>query len=179
MTIISFLQNKYWGSVLKRQLNAIKKNGLFSLLEASAKTSNIPLSFFLGLASRETNCVNELGDFRGGEAHGVGIVQIDIQHSIARQARDSGSWKTTPKPLIDFGANLLSENIAAAKAHLPNLTNHQYLKVAASGYNAGIITAINAAEHGNSDIPTTGRNYGADVLRRMSVFSILLARGNP
>ena len=42
---------------------------------------NFPPTFFMAIASRETNCINELGDFQHGEFHGVGIIQIDIQHS--------------------------------------------------------------------------------------------------
>src|SRR5207244_23106 len=115
------------------------------------------------------------GDFHGGEFHGVGIIQIDIQHSIAREARDSGSWKTDPEPLLEFGAQLLAHNIAAAKTEFPSFTEPQHLKIAASGYNCGMTNAILGAKHGDSDKLTTGHNYGRDVMTRMGIFEELLA----
>ncbi len=91
-----------------------------------------------------------------GEFHGVGIVQIDIQHPIAREARDSGSWKTNPDPLIGFGAQILASNIRTAKNDFPVFDQQQVLKIAASGYNAGIGNAISGAKQGDSDKLTTG-----------------------
>jgi hypothetical protein len=38
--------------------------------------------------------------------------------------------------------------------------------------------AILGAEHGDSDRATTGRNYGRDVMTRMSMFEELIAHGN-
>jgi hypothetical protein len=119
-----------------------------------------------------------LGDVQNGEAHGVGIVQIDIQHKIARQARDNGSWKTNPDPLLDFGAQILQDNIAKAVQTFPNLTLQEQLKIAASGYNCGINRAITGAQQGDSDKRTTGKNYGRDVMTRMATFEELVAEGN-
>jgi len=161
---------------LQAELHAMRQNGLADELATAAKAADIPVAFFYGIASRETNCTNELGDYEGGEYHGVGIVQIDIQHDIARQARDSGSWKTDPAPLIAFGANLLAEGMQAVRVHCPGYTDEQVLKVAASGYNAGIMTAIDDSQtRGDSDASTTGGDYGADVVARMHAFERLLA----
>ena len=116
-----------------------------------------------------------LGDVQGGEAHGVGIIQIDIQHDIARTARDSGSWKTAPDPLIAFGAQLIANNIAAVARAFPALGGDDRLKIAASGYNCGIGSAIAAAQKGDSDARTTGRDYGRDVMARKAMFEALMA----
>src|SRR6266700_8225698 len=123
---------------LSIQLRRLRQTGLAAKLEQQATAQNFPLTFFFSIASRETNCTNELGDFVNGEAHGVGIIQIDIQHDIARRARDDGSWKTNPDPLIQFGAELLARNITQAQQQFPSLTAEQQLKIAASGYNCGI-----------------------------------------
>jgi hypothetical protein len=157
---------------LQTELNRIRGNGLADMLSRHARENNFPVEYFFAIASRETNCVNELGDDPGDGSgpHGVGIVQIDIQHDIARQARDSGSWKTHPDPLIAFGARMLASNIAAAKQHFPQFDERQVLKVAASGYNAGMGNAIAGAEEGDSDKRTTGHDYGADVMSRMAIF---------
>ena len=157
------------------QLTRLRNTGFDAKLKAQADDRGFAPSYFFAIASRETNCVNELGDFQNGEAHGVGIIQIDIQHEIAKTARDSGSWQTDPDPLIAFGAQVLAANIAAAATAFPNLGDNDHLKIAASGYNCGIQRAIAAAQSGDSDTHTTGHNYGQDVMARKAFFDQLIA----
>src|SRR5258705_11838404 len=102
---------------LLNQLNRIRENGFAARLEQQATAQGLPTNFFFAIASRETNCVNMLGDGN----HGVGIVQIDIQHPIALKARDTGSWKTNPDPLLEFGARLLAGNLSQATEKFPEL----------------------------------------------------------
>ena len=161
---------------LLHQLHRLRDTGFADKLAHHANAHGFPVAYFYAIASRETNCVNELGDFQGGENHGVGIVQIDIQHDIARQARDSGSWKTNPDPLIEFGAQILASNIGQARHHFPAFDQHQVLKIAASGYNGGMGRAIPDAEQGDSDRRTTGHDYGADVMARMAIFEKQIAQ---
>lgn len=160
------------------QLHSLRHTGFAAKLEQHATAQGFPTAFFYGIASRETNCLNILGDPQHGQFHGVGIVQIDIQHPIARQARDSGSFKTNPDPLIEFGAQMLADNISKAKHSFPNLAAQQHLKIAASGYNCGMVNAISGAQHGDSDKHTTHHDYGRDVMTRMAVFEELIAEGN-
>ncbi len=160
------------------QLHSLRHTGFDAKLQTGAAAHGIPVPYMFAIASRETNCLNILGDSQGGQFHGVGIIQIDIQHPLARQARDSGSWKTDPQPLINFGANLLAGNIAAAAAQFPGFTEDQHLKIAASGYNCGMGAALAGAEHGDSDAHTTGGDYGRDVMARMEFFEELMAEGN-
>jgi hypothetical protein len=161
---------------LQIQLDRLKATGFADMLAQSAQANNLPKTFFYAIASRETNCRNILGDVQADGAHGVGIVQIDIQHPIAKLARDSGSWNTSPAPLVEFGAKLLAVDIDQVKHNLPNLQGNDILKVAASGYNCGITRAIRAAGFaaGDSDIFTTGKDYGKDVIARMAIFDQLL-----
>ena len=123
---------------LLSQLHSLRHTGFDAKLEQQANAHNFPIPFFFAIASRETNCLNILGDVIRGEAHGVGIIQIDIQHDIAKNARDDGSYKTNPDPLIAFGAKMLADNIKQAQQAFPNFTEKQHLKIAASGYNCGI-----------------------------------------
>jgi hypothetical protein len=160
------------------QLHSLRHTGFFEKLAHFAELHGIPSEYFFAIASRETNCQNILGDFAHGEFHGVGIVQIDIQHDIARIARDTGSFKTNPGPLLDFGAKMLANNIAAAKAAFPTLQAPQHLKIAASGYNCGIGRAIDGSKHGDSDLATTGKDYGHDVMVRKALFEELIIEGN-
>jgi hypothetical protein len=83
---------------LRTELQRIRNSGFATKLEQQAQAKGFSTSFFFGIASRETNCVNELGDIQNDGAHGVGIIQIDIQNQIARQARDDGTWRANPVP---------------------------------------------------------------------------------
>ncbi len=163
---------------LLNQLHSLRHTAFDQKLDQHAVQHGFSTPYFFAIASRETNCINELGDARNGEFHGVGIVQIDIQHPIARQLRDDGTWKTNPDPLIDFGAQILQDNIAKATKAFPNFNAQQQLKIGASGYNCGIDAAIAGAQHGDSDKHTTGRDYGRDVIARMTIFEELIAEGN-
>jgi hypothetical protein len=168
-------------SQLLAQLTRLRKGALFSILQAAAAAHGLAFPFVLAVGSRESNLVNRLGDWRGpssgraGEYHGVGILQIDVQHEIARVARDTGTWKTYPAPLVDFGCAILANNLHRAWAHNPEHTLPQHLKVAASGYNAGMVAAWEGVTAGDSDKFTTGADYGKDVCARMGVFADLLA----
>ena len=161
--------------ILLSQLHSLEHTGFRAKLETAAAAHGLPAAYVFAVASRETNCHNILGDFQGGQFHGVGIMQIDIQHQIARDARDNGSWKTHPEPLLAFGAKLLHDNIAQAAHRFPNFTPTQHLKIAASGYNAGMGGAISGAVHGDSDLHTTGHDYGRDVMARMGIFEELIS----
>lgn len=157
--------------MLAIQLSRLQSTGFADKLTAAAQAHGLDPAFLFAIASRETNCVNELGDFRNGEYHGVGIIQIDIQHDIAREARDSGSWRTNPDPLIDFGAGILQANLAQADESLaPEIK----LKLAASAYNEGMKNALAGLAHGDSDQRTTGHDYGRDVMARMAIFADLM-----
>ena len=162
----------------KSQLQSLRNHGFADKLAALAGTHGFPDTYFFAIASRETNCQNILGDFQGGQYHGVGIIQIDIQHDIARQARDSGSYQTNPGPLLSFGADLIKANIHTVAQHFPNFTADQHLKIAASAYNCGPVNAIRGAENGDSDSHTTGHDYGHDVMVRKGFFDQLVAAGH-
>lgn len=158
------------------QLRRLRQTGFASLLSQQAEANGFAPAFFFAIASRETNCVNELGDVQADGAHGVGMVQVDAQHAIAREARDSGGWQTNPAPLIAFAAQLLAQNLRQAREAFPALPGDEQLKIAASGYNCGMGNAIAGQHNGDSDLRTTGHNYGADVMARKTVFEKLLAQ---
>lgn len=148
---------------LRHQLETIQHNGLYSLLEAAAEKHGLPTCYVVAVASRETNCVNRIGD--GGR--GVGILQADTQHEIARQAKADGTWQTHPERLIDWCVALLAANATWARKHWPTFDERQILKVAASAYNCGPHNAEVGIGLGDSDRRTTGRDYGRDTLERM------------
>ena len=160
---------------LQTQLRRLRESGFEGKLSRQAIAHGLAPEFFFAIASRETNCVNELGDVQNDGPHGVGIVQVDVQHAMARQARDDGSWRTNPDALLGFAAQLLADNVRQARQAFPGADGEQHLKIAASGYNCGIASAIDGSRHGDSDIHTTGQNYGRDVMTRMAIFEELIA----
>ena len=163
-------------SELQAELRLLRESGFEAKLAQEAMAQGFAPEFFFAIASRETNCVNRLGDVQRGEAHGVGILQVDVQHGIAKDARDDGSWKAYPEPLIAFAAQLLAENVRQARKAFPRAGGDEVLKIAASAYNCGISAAVAGARNrGDSDRRTTGRNYGADVMGRMKIFAELMA----
>lgn len=154
------------------EVRRLIEQNCFDPMRKAAFVTGFPLSFVCAIASRETNCRNELGDYRDGEHHGVGVMQIDIQHPIARTMRDNGEWRTNPAPLIDYGCGILEGNIASCRF---GLTYLQKLKIAAAGYNCGFMNALKGHEEGDCDRYTTGGDYGEDVISRMEAFCQAIA----
>lgn len=153
-----------------RELAGLKSSGLFKPIAVNALAHGLSLPYVLAVCSRETNCRNIIGD----NGHGVGVMQIDIQHGIAAQAKKDGSWQTDPAGLIAFGCSMLRSNIDAVHRRCPGLTDDQALKVAASAYNCGLHRALVGCSHGDSDRSTTGGDYGRDVMGRKAVFDAAL-----
>jgi hypothetical protein len=162
---------------LLQQLRSIQGNGLLIYLRAAAEAHGLPVGYVVAVASRETNCVNELGDYQGGQYHGVGIMQRDIQHPEAKQARDDGSWKTPAgiKLLVDADVEELAQNCGTVRGYFDDVTEDDVLRIAADGYNDGISRALrDANDGGDPDRHTTGHDYGEDVMARKAVFDVLL-----
>lgn len=171
-------------SILAAQLARIRGDGLFDLLAASATAHGLPIHYVVAVASRETNCTNILGDWKPidpedphgpKEAHGVGILQRDIQHADARQARDDGTWKTHPERMIEADVAELAANVASVHGFFDDVSAEEAFMIAACGYNCGITRAMQRAENdGDPNSLTTGGDYGRDVLARFAVFADLL-----
>jgi hypothetical protein len=162
---------------IQKHLDRLKATGFDIKLDRAAKANGLQTAFFFAMASRATSCRNTLFNVKKGGPHGVGIVQVDIRHPIAKMACDTGTWKTDPDPLIEFAARLLSADILQVQHNLPILHGNEVLKVVASGYNCGIARALRAAgsSRGDSDVFTTGKDYGKDVIARMLIIEQLLA----
>jgi hypothetical protein len=134
---------------------------------AAEGRAKLPRGFLLAIASRETNCANIVGD--GG--HGRGLFQVDDRFHGQWLAR-VGAGRPGGLPSVEDGAayaaELLTSNFSFGRAK--GLRGRRLLKFAASAYNAGAGGAWKGVqEAGDSDAMTTGRDYGADVLRRMAI----------
>lgn len=158
--------------LLRAQFALARARGLTDLIAAEAKAAGVPVWIADGIASRETNYVNRLGDYVAGSGyHGVGLVQVDIQHDFARALRDNGGWKTNPRLLVAYGMKLLSDYYCQVRRALPLLTEEAGWRVAASAYNCGVGPAIEGSvKHASSDYHTTGKNYGRDTMERAAIF---------
>jgi hypothetical protein len=130
----------------------------------------LPDALLLAVASRETGCRDVVGD--GG--HGRGVFQIDDRfHHEWLAAHGAGETGKTP-PVADaaeYAASMLAGSLAVARKHA--LTGEPMVKFSASAYNAGLGGALEGLRRGDSDLETTGRDYGRDVVARMRAFRAL------
>jgi hypothetical protein len=111
-----------------------------------------------------------VGDF----GHGRGVFQIDdrFHHNWLEQHGAGAPGETPPLgAAAELAASLLVESLAVAHRH--GLGGDAAAKFAASAYNAGLGGALAGLRRGDSDLETTGRDYGRDVVARMHVFHAL------
>ena|SRR5947209_5751919 len=144
--------------------------GLVTLCHKAEQRHALPHALLLAVASRETNCHDIVGD----SGHGRGVFQIDdrFHHDWLAQHGAAAPGKTPPVgAAAELAASMLAESLAAAKQH--KLTGEGAVKFAASAYNAGLGGALAGLKRGNSDLETTGHDYGADVVARMHLFQKL------
>ncbi len=159
------------------QLARVRQNGLYDLMATAAGEYGVSVAFVLAVASRETNMTHEIGD--GG--HGVGILQLDTQHALAANLEASGAWDTESgkRQLIGACVQMLAANQAWAESACPKIVSKYgkdaARKLAAAAYNAGRGNALaGIRDASDSDLYTTGHDYGADVVERMHVLEELL-----
>ena len=138
-------------------------------------------AILLGIASRETNMRNIVGD--GG--HGYGLMQIDIRSWP--EFCHSGQWHNAIAG-IHMGALVLKSKLTQLEHgqgveqliggyafNGPKFaTKTEILRCAIAAYNAGAWAAYAYATHGDPDRFTTGHNYSHDVLARAVGFAIQL-----
>jgi hypothetical protein len=152
-------------SAIRKMIFAAKKSKTkdYDVLTAVSKVTGVRLALLLALAVRETDIRNIEGD-RG---NGKGLLQIDARyHSIARNDR----WRWEPYNLALYGGRLLASNIAWARDQFPSYQDWQHEKIALAAYNCGRAgVAGSSIFSGDCDSRTTGKNYGADVLRMSKI----------
>jgi hypothetical protein len=162
---------------LKAQVDAAKKSGLAKACADAERARGLPNGLLLAIASRETNCLNIIGD--GGA--GRGVFQIDINAHREWLDDNMGPDGLPPIPVAaDYAAGILVSNLAAAKKL--KLTGDNAIKFGAAAYNAGAGGATKAFESfGDADAGTTHKNYGDDVLTRLHLIQSWLggAAGPP
>lgn len=116
----------------------------------------LPKHLLHAVGSRETNLSAYYETHPGDGGHGRGTFQLDDRsHTIP-----------SPFPVTT------QADVAASMLHNLIQTFSGNLKSACSAYNAGVTGARNGIAQGDSDLFTTGHDYGADVVARMRSLSL-------
>jgi len=152
---------------LQAELDRARATGLATVCYKEERRLELPRALLLAVASRETGCEDVVGD-RG---HGRGVFQIDdrYHHDWLVTHGAAGPGQTPPvRAAARLASLLLAQALGVARTHA--LAGDTAVKFAASAYNAGVGGALAGLEHGDSDLETTGRDYGADVVARMHAF---------
>ncbi len=153
---------------LRRQVRTAKKNGWAAICTEAEQAAGLPAGILLAVASRETNVTDIVGD-RG---HGRGLFQIDDRswkEWLAAQGA-GGSGKTPPvAAAARLAASIIRDNRAFGRKN--GVAEPDLAKFALSAYNAGAGGAIRGYREGDSDLHTTGADYGKDVLERLAAIA--------
>jgi hypothetical protein len=165
---------------LRRQFERTAAEGWLPHFAEAARAFGFDWALLLGIASRETNIHQIVGD--GG--HGHGIMQIDDRYHA--EFIRSGSWQD-PRLNILKGAEILSgarstiERVIGRTSRctiggrrvefqVSVLTENAVERTALAAYNSGCRALYWTSQTGDPDRGTTGRDYAADTLRRAEHF---------
>lgn len=169
------------------EFNRAKANGWIPMFTEAGTGFGFSPGLLMAIASRETNMINEEGDFQHDGPHGFGLMQID--KGSYPQFCLSGQWRSV-EASIHMGASVLNSkqiqiqkgqgltlsipgrSFVGAKISLADLN-----RCAVAAYNAGLLAYYALSVHGNPDLYTTGHDYSSDVIARMQTFSALLTGG--
>jgi hypothetical protein len=146
-------------------LDRARDAGIDAACLAAERELELPEGLLLAVASRETNCRNITGD--GG--HGRGVFQIDDRFHRDWLAENGAGGAGAVPPVeaaARYAGRLLAGNLEFGRRN--GVREGDLLKFALSAYNAGAGGALAGYRKGDSDRGTTGRDYGRDVLERLS-----------
>lgn len=169
------------------QFNKVLRNRWGPFFSDAARQYGFDVSLILGIASRETNIEQIVGD----KGHGRGIMQIDDR--AFPDFINSGQWKDV-RLNIAFGAYVLRtayQTIARGQGLTltasirgqrlsyvgARLDQDGLLRTAVSAYNCGGAAYYWMSTKGDPDLGTTGHDYSHDVMLRGAEFYKLLGNG--
>jgi hypothetical protein len=166
---------------IKKQFVRAQSKGWIAAFKKAGTDYDFPPELLMGIASRETNMNNIIGD----SGHGYGIMQID-DRSFPDWCH-SGAWKDAIAG-IGKGALVLDgkrEQIRSGQGKKlsvggnsfvgkPNLTASELLRAAVAAYNSGLWAYYELTKNGNPDGHTTGKDYSADTYARTAIFKGLM-----
>lgn len=172
---------------LEIQFRRVVQNGWLAWFQREAKRAGTTTAHLLGIGSRETNLKNIRGDFRGGQYHGFGVMQVDIgtDPGYARH------W--TPQnvePSIVRGIDIYLGKVADIRSCVGRrsivrgrsftgkpVDPEDLRRIATAAYNCGRWAHYHFSRGENVDSTTTGHDYSRDVYDRAVEFADLLTEG--
>lgn len=152
---------------LTAELRSAEASGLAEICARAERAAGLPECLLLAIASRETGCRDVVGD----HGHGRGYFQIDDRYHRGWLARHGASAPGLTPPPVEaaaYAAVIVESNLAYGRLH--GVRAAQLTRFALSAYNAGPLGALRGYRAGDSDLETTGHDYGADVLARVAAF---------
>ena len=166
---------------MTNQFTRTERQGWLPYFAEAATRYGFDQDLLMGIASRETNIRNILGD--GG--HGHGIMQID-DRSYPDFCK-SDDWKDPRKNILK-GAEVLDfvkrREIRAGIGRRNECKGNRFegltlsdlglLRTSVAAYNCGCRAYHAICVYGNPDRSTTGSDYSADVINRAEAFKRLL-----
>jgi Putative peptidoglycan binding domain len=159
---------------LKEELDRARQRGWEKACLDAERAEELPKGLLLAFASQET----DMNDVVGDSGHGRGLFQIDDRwhKTFLGQHGADGANRTPPVPAAArYAAKLVKGNLDFGRQK--GVRKADLLKFALSAYNAGPTGALRGYQAGDSDLNTTGRDYGQAVLRRFAIFEELLNGG--
>ncbi len=168
---------------IKRQYERAKAQGWLPLFEEMAEKHGTTVAHFLGFSSRETNMKNIRGDFRGGQYHGFGPMQVDI----GTDASFAKTWSPqNAEPGIKRGGEIYQEKVdqvTAGQGRRLSVKRKPFTgrqcqpddirRVATAAYNCGLWAYYHFSNESHVDLSTTGKDYSRDVYDRAIQFAKL------
>lgn len=167
---------------IELEFDYARDNGWLTTFEQCAKDYDWPVEILMGIASRETNMENIIGD----SGHGYGCMQVDL--GTDAEFCHSGAWKD-PHASIERGVQILDSKrtqiargvgktllIGGARfVGKPYSSQNELNKIAVAAYNCGL-WAYYAFSNGKPvDAYDTHHDYSNDVMERAAEFAKLIA----
>lgn len=171
---------------IKKQYDRIKAAGWLPYFEAASTRvalKGFTTAHLLAIGSRETNLKNIRGDFRGGQYHGFGVMQVDI----GTDAEYAKTWTATKvEPSIRRGGEILAskhKDTLACVNQKVKVRSRTFIgkvvepfearRIATAAYNCGRWAHYHFSRGENMDSTTTGDDYSRDVYDRAIEFAKL------
>lgn len=174
--------------VFQAQFKYAIDHGFLPVIQREAARIGETSAHVLAICSRETNVRNIRGDFRDGQYHGFGLMQVDR----GTDPHFAATWSETNfEAGVIRGCEIYAQKCADVAAHQGKqleirrrgktyqFTGRQVerddiRRIGTAAYNNGRWPEYAFARNQHIDSYTTGGDYGRDVYQRAIIFAVLL-----
>lgn len=157
---------------LDEELGVASVAGIVQAALDAEREAELPEGVLLAVSSRETGC----RDVVSADGHRHGAFGIDDRYSRDWLSSHLAASPEGTPPLREaarHAAELISANLDFG--HANGVRDEDLLKFALSAYGVALSAALEGYRHGDSDLGTSGHDYGSDVLRRLVAVRLWLA----